>query len=89
MKICISRCKEYKHRILSLNFVFWCFELAIKGDVLAGSTSNAVHHPGLLEGWFGSHWWNGRVFVLLVTTLGVFVPLASLKRMGTLIFFTN
>nr|XP_043639312.1 amino acid transporter AVT6A-like [Erigeron canadensis] len=58
--------------------------MIIIGDVVAGSTSNGVHHPGLLEGWFGPHWWTGRVFVLLVTTLGVFVPLASLKRMDSL-----
>lgn len=56
--------------------------MIILGDVVAGSTSEGLHHPGLLEGWFGPHWWTGRVFVLLVTTLGVFVPLASLKRMG-------
>lgn len=58
--------------------------MIIIGDVVAGSSSSGVHHPGLLEGWFGPHWWNGRVFVLLVTTIGVFVPLASLKRMDSL-----
>ncbi|XP_076919078.1 amino acid transporter AVT6A-like [Bidens hawaiensis] len=58
--------------------------MIILGDVVAGSSSNGLHHPGLLEGWFGPHWWTGRVFVLMVTTLGVFVPLASLKRMDSL-----
>ncbi|KAJ0492651.1 putative amino acid transporter, transmembrane domain-containing protein [Helianthus annuus] len=58
--------------------------MIILGDVVAGSSSEGLHHPGLLEGWFGQHWWTGRVFVLLVTTLGVFVPLASLKRMDSL-----
>ncbi|KAI3696188.1 hypothetical protein L1987_79198 [Smallanthus sonchifolius] len=58
--------------------------MIILGDVVAGSSSDGLHHPGLLEGWFGPHWWTGRVFVLLVTTLGVFVPLASLKRMDSL-----
>ncbi|PWA46786.1 Amino acid transporter, transmembrane [Artemisia annua] len=58
--------------------------MIILGDVVAGSSANGVHHPGLLEGWFGPHWWTGRVFVLLVTTIGVFVPLASLKRMDSL-----
>ncbi|KAL8224321.1 hypothetical protein R6Q57_019796 [Mikania cordata] len=58
--------------------------MIILGDVVAGSSSNGVHHPGLLEGWFGPCWWTGRVFVLLVITLGVFVPLASLKRMDSL-----
>ncbi|KAI3816461.1 hypothetical protein L1987_16159 [Smallanthus sonchifolius] len=58
--------------------------MIILGDVVAGSSSDGLHHPGLLEGWFGPHWWTGRVFVLLVTTLGVFAPLASLKRMDSL-----
>lgn len=58
--------------------------MIIIGDVVAGSSLDGVHHPGLLEGWFGPHWWTGRIVVLLVTTLGVFVPLASLKRMDSL-----
>ncbi|KAK9048375.1 hypothetical protein SSX86_031409 [Deinandra increscens subsp. villosa] len=58
--------------------------MIILGDVVAGSSSEGLHHPGLLEGWFGPHWWTGRVFVLLVITICVFVPLASLKRMDSL-----
>lgn len=54
--------------------------MIIIGDVLSGTTSIGIHHPGVLEGWFGEHWWNGRFFVLLVTTLAIFAPLASLKR---------
>nr|XP_043616542.1 amino acid transporter AVT6A-like [Erigeron canadensis] len=58
--------------------------MIIIGDVLAGTTSDGIHHPGVLQGWFGEHWWNGRFFVLVVTTLGVFAPLASLKRIDSL-----
>jgi solute carrier family 38 (sodium-coupled neutral amino acid transporter), member 2 len=54
------------------------------GDVLSGTTSAGVHHRGILEGWFGAHLWNSRAIVLLVTTLLVFAPLVSLKRLGTL-----
>lgn len=50
--------------------------------MLSGTSSNGVHHSGILEGWFGAHWWNGRAFVLLITTLFVFVPLACIKRVG-------
>lgn len=53
-----------------------------EGDVLSGSSASGVHHPGVLEGWFGQHWWTGRFFVLLVTTLAIFAPLASFKRIG-------
>uniref|UniRef100_A0A5B7AC19 Putative sodium-coupled neutral amino acid transporter 6 n=1 Tax=Davidia involucrata TaxID=16924 RepID=A0A5B7AC19_DAVIN len=60
--------------------------MIILGDVLSGTTSSGIHHAGVLEGWFGEHWWNGRTFVLLVTTLAVFAPLACLKRIDSLRF---
>ncbi|RAL40815.1 unnamed protein product [Cuscuta campestris] len=60
--------------------------MIIIGDVLSGTTESGVHHNGVLEGWFGVHWWNGRFFVLLVTTLSIFAPLACLKRIDSLKF---
>lgn len=60
--------------------------MIIIGDVLSGTSSSGVHHAGVLEGWFGEHWWNGRSFVLLVTTLGIFAPLACFKRIDSLRF---
>lgn len=58
--------------------------MIIIGDVLSGTSSGGEHHYGVLEGWFGRNWWNGRFFVLLVTTLGVFTPLACFKRVDSL-----
>ncbi|XP_051140829.1 amino acid transporter AVT6A-like [Andrographis paniculata] len=58
--------------------------MIIIGDVLSGTTAEGIHHAGVLEGWFGAHWWNGRFFVLLITTVGIFAPLASLKRIDSL-----
>jgi sodium-coupled neutral amino acid transporter 2 len=58
--------------------------MIIIGDVLSGTTSSGIHHAGVLEGWFGVHWWNGRFMILLVTTVCVFAPLASLKRIDSL-----
>ncbi|KAL6994096.1 Amino acid transporter avt6a [Sarracenia purpurea var. burkii] len=58
----------------------------IIGDVLSGTTLHGIHHAGLLEGWFGVCWWNGRTFVLLVTSLAIFAPLACLKRIDSLKF---
>lgn len=58
--------------------------MIIIGDVLSGTNASGVHHTGLLEGWFGATWWNGRTIVLLVTTLVIFAPLASLKRIDSL-----
>ncbi|XP_052158890.1 amino acid transporter AVT6A-like isoform X2 [Oryza glaberrima] len=43
-----------------------------------------VHHRGILEGWFGAHLWNSRAIVLLATTLFVFAPLVSFKRLDSL-----
>ncbi|PON47867.1 Amino acid transporter, transmembrane domain containing protein [Trema orientale] len=60
--------------------------MIIMGDVLSGTSSSGVHHPGVLESWFGEHWWNGRFFVLLLTTLLIFAPLASFKRIDSLSF---
>lgn len=58
--------------------------MIIIGDVVSGTSSSGEHHSGILEGWFGTHWWNGRFFVLLVTTLAVFSPLACFKRVDSL-----
>lgn len=58
--------------------------MIILGDVLSGTSSSGVHHSGILEGWFGEHWWNGRFFVLLVTTLVIIAPMASFKRIDSL-----
>ncbi|XWS70996.1 hypothetical protein CRYUN_Cryun03dG0098800 [Craigia yunnanensis] len=49
------------------------------GDVISGKSSIGVHHAGVLEGWFGKHWWNWRTFDLIVSTLGIFSPLACFK----------
>ncbi|ONI18894.1 hypothetical protein PRUPE_3G246600 [Prunus persica] len=54
--------------------------MIIIGDVLSGTSSSGVHHAGVLEGWFGEHWWTGRAIILLVTTLGIFAPLSCFKR---------
>ncbi|XP_038893937.1 amino acid transporter AVT6A-like [Benincasa hispida] len=60
--------------------------MIIIGDVLSGTTVGGVHHAGVLEGWFGQHWWNARFFVLLFVTLGIFAPLACFKRIDSLSF---
>ncbi|QCE12765.1 amino acid transporter AVT6A-like [Vigna unguiculata] len=60
--------------------------MIIIGDVLSGTSSGGDHHYGILEGWFGLHWWTGRTFVVLITTLAIFAPLASFKRIDSLRF---
>ncbi|KAJ7953980.1 Amino acid transporter [Quillaja saponaria] len=58
--------------------------MIIIGDVLSGTSSSGIHHSGVLEGWFGENWWTERTFVLLVTTILVFAPLACFKRIDSL-----
>ncbi|CAJ2669221.1 unnamed protein product [Trifolium pratense] len=60
--------------------------MIIIGDVLSGTSSSGEHHYGILEGWFGVHWWTGRTFIVLLTTVAVFAPLASFKRIDSLRF---
>ncbi|KAH7523768.1 amino acid transporter AVT6A [Ziziphus jujuba] len=58
--------------------------MIIIGDVLSGTWSEGVHHSGLMEEWFGQRWWTTRSSVLLFTTLFVFAPLISFKRVDSL-----
>ncbi|WOL12323.1 sodium-coupled neutral amino acid transporter 2 [Canna indica] len=58
--------------------------MIIIGDVVSGTSSSGYHHSGVLEGWFGPHWWTGRFIVLLVSMLAVFAPLACFKRVVSL-----
>ncbi|KAK7273252.1 hypothetical protein RIF29_14301 [Crotalaria pallida] len=60
--------------------------MIIIGDVLSGTSASGKHHFGILEGWFGVHWWTGRTFLVLFTTLAIFAPLASFKRIDSLRF---
>ncbi|KAH9690038.1 Aa trans domain-containing protein [Citrus sinensis] len=54
--------------------------MIIIGDVLSGAWLNGVHHSGVTEEWFGQHWWTTRFTLLLLTTLFVFLPLISFRR---------
>ncbi|GLT97376.1 hypothetical protein SLE2022_149430 [Rubroshorea leprosula] len=58
--------------------------LIIIGDVLCGNQSGGVSHLGILQEWFGIHWWNSRAYALLFLVLFVMLPLASLRRMDSL-----
>uniref|UniRef100_A0A803NRW0 Amino acid transporter transmembrane domain-containing protein n=2 Tax=Cannabis sativa TaxID=3483 RepID=A0A803NRW0_CANSA len=60
--------------------------LIIIADVLSGSQHGETIHFGVLQEWFGSHWWNSREFALLVTVIVVLFPLVLLKRVESLKF---
>ncbi|KAI9118485.1 hypothetical protein K1719_010817 [Acacia pycnantha] len=58
--------------------------MIIIGDVLSGTWSEGVHYSGVIEEWFGQRWWSTRSVLLLLTTLLVFLPLISFKRVDSL-----
>lgn len=60
--------------------------MIIIGDVISGTSSNGVHHTGVLEEWFGVCWWTGRTGALFLTTILILVPLVSFRHVDSLKF---
>ncbi|KAI8005445.1 Amino acid transporter AVT6A [Camellia lanceoleosa] len=58
--------------------------MIIIGDVLSGTWSDGIHYSGVMEEWFGRQWWDKRSVLLLLTTILVFAPLISFKRLDSL-----
>ncbi|KAE9596222.1 putative amino acid transporter, transmembrane domain-containing protein [Lupinus albus] len=53
-------------------------------DVLCGNESNGMTHLGILQDWFGIHWWTSRAFALLILALFIILPLVMLRRVDSL-----
>ncbi|KAL3812306.1 hypothetical protein ACJIZ3_013574 [Penstemon smallii] len=70
--------------IIVNNFGMLVVYMIIIGDVLSETWSQGVHHTGVMEEWFGLHWWTTRSSILLLTTIFVFAPLISFKRVDSL-----
>ncbi|XP_031278802.1 amino acid transporter AVT6C-like [Pistacia vera] len=60
--------------------------LIIIGDVLSGNQPGGLAHLGVLQEWFGIHWWNYRAFSLLFIVVFVMLPLVLLRRVESLKF---
>ncbi|WCJ19978.1 Transmembrane amino acid transporter family protein [Euphorbia peplus] len=58
--------------------------LIIIGDVLCGTESGETLHLGILQEWFGLHWWNSRPYALLFLVIFVMLPVVSLRRVDSL-----
>lgn len=56
----------------------------ILGDVLCGNEFNGDTHLGILQQWFGIHWWTCRAFALLIVALFIMLPLVMLRRVDSL-----
>ncbi|KAI5393400.1 hypothetical protein KIW84_060506 [Lathyrus oleraceus] len=60
------------------------YYVTITGDVFSGTWSEGVHYSGVLDEWFGPRCWSTRPILLFLTTLFVFIPLASFRRVDSL-----
>ncbi|KAK2431059.1 Amino acid transporter avt6c [Trifolium repens] len=60
--------------------------LIIIADVLSGNKPEGEVHLGLLQQWFGIHWWNSREFALLITLIFILLPLVLYRRVESLKF---
>ncbi|WCJ19979.1 Transmembrane amino acid transporter family protein [Euphorbia peplus] len=58
--------------------------LIIIGDVLSGNVQEGSIHLGVLQEWFGIHWWNSRPFSLLFILIFVLLPLVLFRRVESL-----
>ncbi|KAK3003181.1 hypothetical protein RJ639_018079 [Escallonia herrerae] len=60
--------------------------LIIIGDVLSGNQPEGALHLGVLQEWFGIHWWNSRAVALLFIVVFVMLPLVLFRRVESLRF---
>ncbi|XVF24207.1 hypothetical protein REPUB_Repub13aG0107800 [Reevesia pubescens] len=72
--------------VMLTNFGCLIIYLIIIGDVLSGNEPEGSVHLGVLQQWFGIHWWNSRAFALLFTLVFILLPLGLFKRVESLRF---
>lgn len=71
--------KKMKEKNRCILIITFCWTT---GDVLSGKQNGGEVHLGILQQWFGIHWWNSREFALLFTLVFVMLPLVLYKRVG-------
>ncbi|KHN44719.1 Putative sodium-coupled neutral amino acid transporter 7 [Glycine soja] len=60
--------------------------LIIIADVFSGNQREGEVHLGILQQWFGVHWWNSREFALFVVLFLILLPLVLYRRVESLKF---
>lgn len=70
--------------VITTNLGVLIVYLIILGDVLCGNDINGDTHLGILQQWFGIHWWTCRAFALLIVALFIMLPLVMLRRVDSL-----
>ncbi|CAH8360446.1 unnamed protein product [Eruca vesicaria subsp. sativa] len=75
-------------QIATMVATFGCMVIfsIIIGDVLSGNDNGGSVHIGVLQEWFGSYWWNTRIFALLFIYVFVLLPLVLCRRVERLAF---
>ena len=58
------------------------FRTAFSGDVLSGNQPEGSVHLGVLQEWFGIHWWNSRAFAIPFIVVFIMLPLVLFRRVG-------
>ncbi|KAK7300463.1 hypothetical protein RJT34_11307 [Clitoria ternatea] len=72
--------------VVITNFGCLIMYLIITADVLSGKEGEGEVHLGVLQQWFGIHWWNSREFALLVLLILILLPLVLFRRVESLKF---
>ncbi|KAG7561062.1 Amino acid transporter transmembrane domain [Arabidopsis thaliana x Arabidopsis arenosa] len=88
MKESFGKTGSVAAQIATMVATFGCmivFSIII-GDVLSGNENGGSQHLGVLQEWFGSYWWNTRIFALLFIYCFVLLPLVLCRRVEKLAF---
>ncbi|XP_038711285.1 amino acid transporter AVT6C-like [Tripterygium wilfordii] len=72
--------------VMITNFGCLIIYLIIIGDVLSGNQPEGSQHFGVLQEWFGAHWWNTRPVALLFIVIFIMLPLVLFRRVESLRF---
>ncbi|KAF5736523.1 putative sodium-coupled neutral amino acid transporter 7 [Tripterygium wilfordii] len=72
--------------VMITNFGCLIIYLIIIGDVLSGNQPEGSQHLGVLQEWFGPHWWNTRPVALLFIVIFIMLPLVLFRRVESLRF---
>ncbi|CAN8268027.1 unnamed protein product [Cochlearia groenlandica] len=84
MKESFGRIGSVAVQVATMVATFGCMIIfsIIIGDVLSGESE----HLGVLQEWFGSQWWNNRIFALFFIYVFVLLPLVLCRRVERLAF---
>ncbi|XP_010534637.1 PREDICTED: putative sodium-coupled neutral amino acid transporter 7 [Tarenaya hassleriana] len=86
MKESFGKAGSVAVQVATMGATFGCqiiFSIII-GDVLSGNENGGSVHLGILQQWFGSHWWNTRIFAVFFVFVFVLLPLVLCRRVEKL-----